>query len=310
MEVFLGFKSFIHTYIPKPFRFIYVIATINLLIGLFFIAVNAMTLRYSGVNYLPWLWVYCLPVIAMLVTLAFYIDKQAPRIAFFTETYGTYFYIFIALATLANGIQLTPFPVIDHVLVALDRLLGFHTPEIMHWTYRHPNLPAILKVVYASIGYQMFLIPLILALFMQRDRVVEYFLIALITYTIGTLIYYFFPTEGPSYAIKSPYFMQVEHYTAIKFFKIHHYIPVHNIKGGMIAFPSFHVMWALIITYCTRKQWWLFIPVLLINIGVVFSTLLLGWHYLVDIFASLIIFSFVVYLLKNPLAKYIAQSAD
>ena len=288
--------QFVKNYIPPAFRLIYVLATFNLLLGFIFLSINKLTTNYSGVNYLPTIWIYCMPLIAVLVILAFYIDKQAPRIAFFTQTYGTYFYVFIALATLTNGVQYTPFATIDQPLLSFDQWIGFNTPALMHWTYAHTHFPAVLNAIYESIGYQMFLVPLLLALLLQRKSITEYFSIALITYTIGTLIYYFFPSEGPAMALQSPYFTFSEHLTSLKFFDVHHHVPIHTLDGGMIAFPSFHVTWVLILTYACRQQWWFVLPIGLLNLCVIASTLMLGWHYLADVIGSVIIFGVAVFL--------------
>jgi len=55
----------------------------------------------------------------------------------------------------------------------------------------------------------------------------------------------------------------------------------------MIAFPSFHVMWAVLTTYAALPNRRLFWAVAALNVLIVASTVLLGWHFLVDALAGI-----------------------
>jgi membrane-associated phospholipid phosphatase len=60
---------------------------------------------------------------------------------------------------------------------------------------------------------------------------------------------------------------------------------------GLISFPSFHVAGAFMVTWAlrrTRRLVW--IPVALLNVALVASTVLLGAHYAVDILATAVLF--------------------
>ncbi len=65
--------------------------------------------------------------------------------------------------------------------------------------------------------------------------------------------------------------------------------------GGMIAFPSFHVAWAVLTTYAALPVRRLFWAVAALNVLVVASTVLLGWHYLVDVPAGLLLGALSLY---------------
>ncbi|HGH3054753.1 TPA: phosphatase PAP2 family protein, partial [Legionella pneumophila] len=70
-----------------------------------------------------------------------------------------------------------------------------------------------------------------------------------------------------------------------------------TIEGGLIALPSFHTIWAILCVYLI-KDW--FIPCLLlsiINVLLILSCVLLGWHYPIDILAAIILVGLSYYLL-------------
>jgi membrane-associated phospholipid phosphatase len=52
---------------------------------------------------------------------------------------------------------------------------------------------------------------------------------------------------------------------------------------GLITFPSFHVAWALLLTWAFRGRRWLFAAAVILNSLVVASTMTTGWHYFSDL---------------------------
>ena len=57
----------------------------------------------------------------------------------------------------------------------------------------------------------------------------------------------------------------------------------------MIAFPSFHVTWAILLTYACRAKKIFFYPVALYNLILIISTVLLGWHYAMDVIGGVVL---------------------
>ena len=58
-----------------------------------------------------------------------------------------------------------------------------------------------------------------------------------------------------------------------------------NIEG-LVSMPSFHAAGALFVTWALRRTWWLFVPVALLNLWLIASTVLTGAHYAIDIVAA------------------------
>ena len=105
----------------------------------------------------------------------------------------------------------------------------------------------------------------------------------------GSLFYYFFPSSGPAGVFQSSDFLQVQRLTHLKYEQVHSFIPVTTLLGGLIAFPSFHVAWSVLATYAALPRRPLFLALCALNAVVIASTVLLGWHFLVDVPAGLLL---------------------
>lgn len=200
-----------------------------------------------------------------------------------------FFIIMATLATMTNAAQYTPFSPIDKYLIAFESMLGIDMASIVAWTAQHPTFKHLLIYIYASIDYQLSCLPLIIIFLRQFDVVNEHFFLLVCSFILGFGFYYFFPTVAPASIISSPYFFAEQHDTGIKFMEIQsHKIPS-TLYGGMVAFPSFHALWAWFSVYLCRRVRFLCFLLLPINLLLVASCVLLGWHYPVDILGSVVL---------------------
>lgn len=215
-----------------------------------------------------------------------YAKQESPRAATFIWGFAALVLTYFANVFMANGIATTPFTPIDKHLLHVDQLLGVHTLKLMAWTHYHTSIRKLLNFAYESLVLQLLIIPFSLACLNARQRLRMFLNAQLATFLIGGMIYYFFPTTAPSGILHSPYFTHLQLDTSLRFYEVHHFLPVTSNKGGLIAFPSFHVVWAILLTYCTIKYKWIFYPLVVLNCFLVVSTVFLGWHYLVDAIAG------------------------
>ena len=102
-------------------------------------------------------------------------------------------------------------------------------------------------------------------------------------------IYYFFPTVAPASEFNSQFFVAAQYATATKFHQMHSYQPITTADGGLIGFPSFHVIWGLLCIYLVKDIRILFIPLIIINVLMIVSCVLLGWHYISDVLGGFLI---------------------
>ncbi|MDI9819436.1 MULTISPECIES: phosphatase PAP2 family protein [unclassified Legionella] len=266
------------------------------------LAVNYFIFKFPGNNYFP-------PETPLIVTLLFLLfwgsylqfgsQSRAVKI---TRELIYYFLVMATVAFATNAIQYTPFQPIDEKLIAMEAALGIDVGDILGWTVSYPWLTNLLIPIYDSLPYQMSLLPVVV-IFMQRlGYVREYLCLLLLSALIGFSLYYFYPTLAPASFIDSPHFSQDQYATGIKFKEIRQHTPPSTMKGGMIAFPSFHAIWAWLCLYLVRWCPPLFIPLLPINLLLIASCVLLGWHYPIDLLGSLI-----VLLLAHGIHSYLAN---
>jgi hypothetical protein len=264
-------------------RYLSFLLLLSLALTLLFFLINAAAFHYTGISYFPR---ESTPLICLGLQFA-YFDKiyghVSPRAGFIIRSAAYYGLANIALALFVSGLQFTPFPPIDEALQRWDHALRFDTAAAIAWTAAHPLLRRFLDLCYMSTDVQVALAPLAAGFAFDRRRMRVYLYAFVYAFLIGGLFYYFFPSSGPASVYSSPYFAYVQQLTSAKFYWVHHRLPVTTMWGGMIAFPSFHVMWAVITTYAATPYRKLFWGVAFINVLVVLSTLLLGWHYLVDV---------------------------
>jgi len=279
-------KSFWQVHVEPMDRLVLIFAGINFFLGFYFYLLNGIFTHYYGNFYIPIVWLYFLPIILLLLIMGMWAKKHSPKMGFFTRTYSIYFVLLLSFAALATGVQFTPFPPIDLTLVKVDQALGFSTPAVMHWTNQHIWIKKTFELAYDALDFQLFVIPLIAVFFKERRLLDHFFLIISLGFLMACLIYYFLPTAAPVSVFTNVPFLTREHYTAIKFYEVHHYLPVTLHDTSLIAFPSMHVVWAVSLCYLVRRHLWIFIPLVVLNSLVVLSTIFLGWHYLTDVIAG------------------------
>jgi hypothetical protein len=208
-----------------------------------------------------------------------------------------YFFFITSLILLGcNAVQYTPFQPIDNHILTWGEWMHIDLAKLVHWSRAHPRLYHGMELMYDSLTLQMTYIPLILIALGRFERVRDYYFLLLLTALIGYSFYYFFPTTAPASMIESPDFSEAQRATGLKFNQIHQYINPTTVEGGLIAFPSFHVIWAWLCAWLVRDWVWAFRALLLFNTGIAISCVLLGWHYVLDLIASIALISAVHYI--------------
>lgn len=265
--------------------------------GFICILLNAVTFRYVGDHYLSLNWLWLAPLLFWGAFFSSSWLKMFPRAAYLLKSYCLYFLAFFAFLVMLNGVQYTPFPTVDIFLGAADHVLNIQEPLLMNWAYAHPILLTILKMAYNSLIFQWLLMPLILFILRKKQQFHFYLVTSLLAYLIGAAIYYFFPSIGPASIYSDKHFTQAQIDTVVNFKEIHQYLMVTTFDGGMIAFPSFHVLWSVITVYTLRKTpAAFFAPILVLNVIAIVATLFLGWNYAIDILCGIFVGLISIYI--------------
>ncbi len=175
----------------------------------------------------------------------------------------------------------------DALLIRLDRvLLGVH-PTVWLEQFAHPVLTELLTWAYAS--YYFFPVILVLVLY-WRERAVELdrtmFAIVL-GFFLSYVGYFLVPAVGPRFTLAH-----------LQTVELHGVFAADAIRDTLNylerfkqdAFPSAHTAVVVVILFYawkfSRPLFWVFLPVIL---GLIFSTVYLRYHYVVDVVAGVLL---------------------
>lgn len=268
---------------------------IVLLIALSFLAINHFVLHFTS---LPQVFISMftyLPAILGLWWVIGHVHRASwPRFGLFATTFANLSVSALIFLIAWAGIVTTPFVIIDYHLAQWDRWLGFDVLQFMAWAQQFPALIKVLYFCYYSWQFQIVLAPLLLAVLNKSREINHYLISSAICFIICITIYYFFPTIAPAGIMHSAYFTSDQYHLVTRFYEVHQSLPISFYDGGIISFPSGHVIFSLLVLISLRQVKWVFYPMLVINFFLIMATMALGYHYLVDVLASFIIVALVV----------------
>ncbi len=221
--------------------------------------------------------------------------RPEPRIS--AMLFGTGFLVsFTAGASVLNAMLLTVAgPRIDTLLAQADIALGLDWPGMMRAMADHPCLLKILHLAYGVLLPEISLAVVVLAT-LNRIPSLYRFILAV---AIGALICIFVWTLFPAFGAMSVYHLDpalaarlnvpVDGAYGEALIRMLRDGPGHiassNVKG-LIGFPSYHAVLALLLIWYLRDVQWLRWPVLILNGIVIFATPIEGGHHWVDVFAA------------------------
>jgi hypothetical protein len=190
----------------------------------------------------------------------------------------------------------TPYAPIDALLKQLDNYVGYHAPTIFLFTQAHPLFKLILETFYSLLFFELYFFVFMLSCLGDRIAVRKFLFSMALCYVAAAFFYFFFPSLAPAYLYPHTAFTASQKQVVTQFFmlKHHQHLYFHNL--AIIAFPSFHAIWALLILYYAKHRKILFSVLLPCNVILLFSTLTTGWHYLADIFGAFLFASVAILL--------------
>lgn len=282
------------------------LSMVIILTSIIMFSINKCCYRFPGLFYFePSFLELCL-LLYMLrsgLKLQFGLRDDLAFLKFLKEA-SIYSFIIVLLIFSTSAIQYTPFQPIDKQILEMEKFLHLDLKASITWLAEKKEAHRMASFIYESVGYQVLIFPLWVMLCRKYSILYEFYFLVLISWLIGSLVYYLFPTTAPASVIDSHYFIESQRATGLKFWQLHHYIQPVTEDGGMVAMPSFHVIWGWLSVYILRPWPILFSFMLIINAIMSASCVLLGWHYFLDIIGSIvtIIFSHAIYFLchKSP----------
>jgi hypothetical protein len=187
---------------------------------------------------------------------------------------------------------------IDAQLAAIDARLGFSWPRYVESFAAWPQLAKALGVVYASSLVQ--LCGVMFLLNADRARLDRFMFTGLISCTLTCAIWAAFPSAGPSSLNMLPAGLS-DHLGLIiddRYGATTREIIVNGpsfispwADRGLVAFPSFHTVMALLAVWFLRGKGWIFAAALALNAAMAPAILLHGGHHLTDMLGGAVTFA-------------------
>lgn len=203
------------------------------------------------------------------------------------------FALFACLATYTG--QAAALPLQDQTFADLDQALGFDFNAFHAWVGAHPMAAEALFYAYHSCGKQFLVVFLIGSLLLDREMLARFCALLALTF-IPTAI---FASLWPALGACVHHQPTLEPFAHLDPLACRSYLP--HVEGlrdgsytlfipgeskGILTFPSFHAVVAVILTYSVRKYLWLLIPFAILNTVNVLATMPYGGHYFVDVLAG------------------------
>jgi hypothetical protein len=189
-------------------------------------------------------------------------------------------------------------PLLDAHFAWADAAIGFDWLGVLAFTDSRPVLGTILRMAYQSSLLQVVAVLIVLAATGQLARLSTF--VALFTATglvtivtsilfpaAGAFVFHNPPAElrdvvGPDAGI-----WHLVHFDALRSGAMRTIDP--GAIEGLITFPSFHTALAVITVWAFWVTRYVALPALVLNVAVIASTMPVGGHYFVDVFAGALI---------------------
>jgi membrane-associated phospholipid phosphatase len=194
---------------------------------------------------------------------------------------------------LTYAVATTRWPWIDAQLAEFDGAFGLSAGALVVWTGQHPTFDLLMRLVYSSVFLQI--IAVVVVLGFTSDRRLDVFLIrfmlgGLLTSAIfaffpaqGSCVYFHLPTPG-SYVDVLSELDRLRRGVAFVSWRD---------AQGIVTFPSFHTIWALLLVAAFRGRR-LFWPIAILNSLVLLSCVTTGMHYFADVLGGMIVTAIVI----------------
>ena len=243
-----------------------------------------------------------LPMLSLSAALfagsAFYQGQRLdPRLS--AMLFGAGFLVlFSASASVLNYCLLTVAgPRIDGSLAAIDRSFGFDWPLVMAMVARHPAINGLFNAVYSTMLPQVALVIVVLARRSTYPAIYRFCLAV----AIGALLCIAVWAIAPSFGAFSVYDLPAnwghlplaldKNYARdlVALLAQGPGLIVPDNTRGLIGFPSYHAVLALLVIYYAWKASWLRWPAIILNLLVLAATPIQGGHHIVDVLGGALV---------------------
>lgn len=249
------------------------------------------------------------------ITGLFWVISRVPyenvnRAFFYQNVFAVFMWITVLVAFSKTCIVFqylgvtTNFPLATHTFIAIDSAFGFHWLDTYRWVQAHTWIHTALAIAYTSGAWQLFAIPVILAITRNAEDYAEFVVQFMLSATLVILIAMPFPAESAyvHFGIHDPDTASTVSDFAL--FRDGHAHPLNlSWVQGLVSFPSLHTILALSFAYTLRHVSVVFPLAVALNALMIVSTLTQGGHYLADVLSGLVAGALVIWLVRRIVVR-------
>jgi len=182
-------------------------------------------------------------------------------------------------------------PLKDQILANYDESLGIKITDIILLADQYPFIKSFLASAYDSLIFLLTL-ALVLPPILGRNRYITHFFSSLIISTfIGFILFYYYQAEGPwlhyGYEPQLNQNLFNKTYTDLRVSPFYVIDPSYG--NGLVCFPSFHTILAIISAYALTSIPWIKWIAYFQSLSIILGTLSTGTHYIIDVLVGIVI---------------------
>lgn len=183
-------------------------------------------------------------------------------------------------------------PLRDDLFALIDRSLGFNGPALVAWATDH-RFGSVINSTYNLLIPYLEIAIVVPSLLGKRESS-RFVLANTIAIAIGLTLFALFPAIGPwrsEHVAVGP--MQIAEQNQFFEFRGAKSLTFTLFKdgAGIVEFPSFHVIWAVLAASALWGFRYLRIPLVVLSTMIIMSTMTSGWHYLTDVLCGIAVVS-------------------
>jgi membrane-associated phospholipid phosphatase len=234
---------------------------------------------------------YVFAAIAALFAISWFYASVRPntRLHILTASAGQILLILLFGILLTYAAVTAKFPYVDADLYAIDNAVGFHRRAYLAFFQHRPWLDQLLTVAYFSMLPQFAVVPVIMFVTDDLERLQRMIVAIAVALVITALISVFTPSltafvyvDLPRMAHVPPHLYTPQATMDALRAGTFHAVRLDSLEG-LVSFPSFHTTAALIFIWTLRKQRYLAWPALMLNGALIVATPIDGAHYAIDV---------------------------
>ncbi|MGC2163720.1 MAG: phosphatase PAP2 family protein [Silvibacterium sp.] len=188
-------------------------------------------------------------------------------------------------------------PLQDAHFARIDHLLGVNVLVIKIWASHH-WLGKLINKTYPLLLLLLWAASLMPALTGNLDRAREFVVANLVAIAVGIPLFGLLPAVGP-WSIYHFAPSAAQAYCQAQLFTLRLPGPYLFLGApGVVCFPSFHVIWAIVCAFVLWDFRLLRIPVTMLSFMIILATMTTGWHYFSDVLGGVVVAGIAIAIAK------------